>query len=424
MTRSIKKLPAERIIWIKSLVEPLCMSMIFTASAIYQVTTVGLNPLQLVLVGTALETTIFLFEVPTGIVADVYSRRLSMLIGLALIGVAFMVEGLVPFFGAVLVCQFLWGLGYTFTSGAREAWIVDEVGEAKMGEVFLRSSQLVYIGDLLGITGAALLGSIAVNLPIIVGAGFLLLLTLMLVVFMPETNFTPKATGLRNSWQAMTGTLRDSIKLIRVHPALLTIFGIGLFYGLYSEGFDRLSTAHMLKDMAVPALWSLTPIAWFSVFSVIGSGIGFGATALVRRFVKTNDTLRLTQVLFGLSALLTGGLLAFALAGDFFIAAIFFILIGGVRGLIGPLYGTWMNQRLDSGVRATVISMSGQVDAIGQIVGGPGVGWLGNVVSIPAALAASSFILSPILALYWRATRQSTVVASESEPIPALITTE
>ena len=62
------------------------LSGIFAANLIYQVTTVGLNPLQLVLVGTVLEATAFLCEVPTGVVADVYSRRLSIIIGYLMIG--------------------------------------------------------------------------------------------------------------------------------------------------------------------------------------------------------------------------------------------------------------------------------------------------------------------------------------------------
>ena len=56
-------------------------TMMALVSAIYRVESAGLDPLQLVLVGTVLETTVFLFEIPTGIVADVYSRRLSVIIG-------------------------------------------------------------------------------------------------------------------------------------------------------------------------------------------------------------------------------------------------------------------------------------------------------------------------------------------------------
>src|SRR5512147_1627855 len=72
-------------------------SMIFTVSMVYQVTVVGLNPLQLVLTGTALEIAAFVFEVPTGVVADTISRRLSIIIGTFVMGLGFVLEGSVPF---------------------------------------------------------------------------------------------------------------------------------------------------------------------------------------------------------------------------------------------------------------------------------------------------------------------------------------
>ncbi|MGH2616839.1 MAG: MFS transporter, partial [Thermomicrobiales bacterium] len=102
--------------------QALCFSLFFTVQLIYQVTVVGLDPFQMVLVGTVLEVTCFLFEVPTGVVADVYSRRLSILIGVALIGCAYVLEGAIPAFWAALGGQVFWGVGYTFTSGATQAW--------------------------------------------------------------------------------------------------------------------------------------------------------------------------------------------------------------------------------------------------------------------------------------------------------------
>ena len=123
---------------ILELCSSLFFSLIFTVNMLYQVTVVQLTPLQLVLVGTILETTVFLFEIPTGVLADVKSRRLSIIIGYALIGLGFIVEGSLPFFAAVALAQVVWGFGYTFTSGATQAWIVDETGEERAGEAFLR----------------------------------------------------------------------------------------------------------------------------------------------------------------------------------------------------------------------------------------------------------------------------------------------
>ena len=76
----------------------LFFSLIFTVNMVYQVTVVEMSPLQLVLTGTILEATVFLFEIPTGVLADVRSRRLSIIIGYVLMSVGFLLEGSVPLF--------------------------------------------------------------------------------------------------------------------------------------------------------------------------------------------------------------------------------------------------------------------------------------------------------------------------------------
>lgn len=74
----------------------------FTTYALYYVNMLGLNPFQLALVGTALEVTIVLLEIPTGLVADLYGRRLSVVIGTLVLGAAYLLEGSIPFLGGLL----------------------------------------------------------------------------------------------------------------------------------------------------------------------------------------------------------------------------------------------------------------------------------------------------------------------------------
>jgi len=128
----------------------LFFSMMFVVTSFYEATVAGLSGLQLVLVGTTVEVTILLFEVPTGIVADAYSRRLSVIIGFFLMGIGFLVEGTFPIFGMILLTQVLWGIGYTFTSGATQAWLSDEIGEENANRAFLRGSQFDLAGALIG----------------------------------------------------------------------------------------------------------------------------------------------------------------------------------------------------------------------------------------------------------------------------------
>ena len=75
------QLDATRVYIVMEMAIALFLCMVFTTNSLYEATVAGLAPLQLVLIGTTLELSAFLFEVPTGIVADIYSRRLSIIIG-------------------------------------------------------------------------------------------------------------------------------------------------------------------------------------------------------------------------------------------------------------------------------------------------------------------------------------------------------
>ena len=97
---------------------------------LYLVNVLQLSPLQLILMGTVMEATVFICEVPTGIVADTYSRRLSYIVGVFGMGLAVVLVGLSSTAWMVIVLWGFWGLSYTFTSGSFEAWITDEIGAA------------------------------------------------------------------------------------------------------------------------------------------------------------------------------------------------------------------------------------------------------------------------------------------------------
>lgn len=82
-------------------------SLIITYELVFHTVEIGLNPLQLVTAGVVLECMTLFFEIPTGVVADAYSRRLSVIIGYFLIGSGFLVEGVFATFDSVLAAQVL-----------------------------------------------------------------------------------------------------------------------------------------------------------------------------------------------------------------------------------------------------------------------------------------------------------------------------
>lgn len=386
--------------------QALLSSMAFTAIMIYRITEVGLSPLELVLVGTVMEIVVFLFEIPTGVVADVHSRRLSMLIGAVLIALAFILEGLVPAFGALMLAQAIWGLGYTFTSGASEAWISDEIGEEAASRAFLRGAQAGTVAGLLGIVGSILLASIQINLPIVLAGVLMLALAGLLALIMPERNFRPRAREERDNWRAMRATLRAGVDLLQRRPVLRIVLLVELIGGLYSEGYERLWQKHILDTFTLPTIGGLqlSPVAWFGLYQLVASVGVIGLTELLGRRVRLTRQGPVMRALLLLNLAIVAGIAVFSLTDSLALAALALLVLTATRAAAIPVSNAWLNQSAEPEIRATLFSLHGQVNSIGQVVGGPPAGMIGQR-SLRAALLASGLVQTcslPLLGLALR----------------------
>jgi DHA3 family tetracycline resistance protein-like MFS transporter len=197
----------------------------------------------------------------------------------------------------------------------------------------------------------------------------------------------------------MVATLRGGLAAVARRPILKTILWIGVLFGFYSEAFDRLWVAHLMNDIGFPSWLDLSPVAWIGAINIVGMLFTTAALGILRRRVDTSRGKSISGVMLTLTALLVGCLAAFALAPSLWWSIPLLWLIRMTREMNGTLYTTWVNQRLEAKVRATVLSMSSQVDAVGQIAGGPLLGALASAVSIKVALFVSGLTLSPTLGL-------------------------
>jgi len=395
----------------------LLYSMAFTVMSLYEATVAGLNPLQLVLVGTTLEVAVLLFEVPTGVVADVFSRRASVIVGFVIVGLAFLVEGLFPVFLPILGAQLLYGLGYTFTSGALQAWISDEIGEQDANRAFLRANRLALAGALTGMAIAFFAGSLVqVNLPLLLSGGGRIVLAVVLIGLMTERGFRPTPVEKRQTFRHMAQTFKDGIAAVRARPRLNTILGIGLIYGLYSEGFDRLWVKHLLDRFDLPVWFGGNEVAFFAVLRMTGLVLSMLATRALERRMDASRPEQIGRAMLGVTAGIALALGGFALSPVLGLSMALYWGIAALRNLGEPLYTAWVNQRLEARTRATVLSLSSQVDAVGQIAGGPAVGWLARAVSVPLALGVSAALLAPALGLVARANREGELSGADGRP--------
>ena len=383
-------------------------SLIITYELVYHTIDVGLNPLQLVTVGVTLESIKLLFEIPTGVVADSYSRRLSVLIGFFLTGIGFLFEGLVTTFTAVLTAQVLWGLGITFYSGAGEAWITDEIGENRAVQAFLRGTQLSQVTSLVGVITGAFLVSYGLTWPIIIGASIFLVLAAVLAWTMPESGYQPlKPKPDQDVLTKMLLPFQEGVQLVKGRPILMTILLVGIVIGLYVGGFDRLYAAHLTQDFVLPPLGTLDPVAWFSILSGFVGLLSLVSTEVVRRRLDVTSNTQVARLLFILYSGMIICTLIFALTQWFYVSVICFCISQSLRNTGRPLLLVWINQNTESRVRATVISMYWQSNALGQIAGSPIIGWIGARFSIRVALTVGALIYLAILPLLRRASNTS-----------------
>lgn len=396
----IRKFSAYKTYLLFSAASALLFSLVFTVSMVYQIEIIHLNPLQLILVGTVLETTCFLFEIPTGIVADIYSRKLSVIIGIVLIGLGFIVEGIVPKFAAVLAAQILWGLGYTFISGSIDAWIAEEDKSRSLDQIYIKGAQVGQISSVFGIVLSTIVGNFSVRLPIIAGGSLFIILALVLFLYMPEYNFKSSVPEDLNTFRKMGHTFATSLGFIKSKKVIILLFSVTLFYGLSSEGYDRLYTAHFLKDTMLPKLGNLQPVTWFGIFGIAGMLLSALVMQLIIKRLEKNNKIQSLGILLTINVFYILCMIVFALTRNFSLMLVAFLSTNIFRTINEPIFNAWLNSHIEDKARATVLSTNGQVNALGQILGGPIIGIIATKYSVSTGIACTALLLTPVIVLY------------------------
>ncbi len=188
-------------------------------------------------------------------------------------------------------------------------------------------------------------------------------------------------------------------------PVLITILVIVGLFGMASETFDRLWEIHLLKDFTFPLAGRLQPVVWFGIINVGTMVLTMVVAEVVRRRLDIANASAIAKMLATMTAIRLAALLVFGLTHGFAIAVTAYWTARVLVGLSQPMIVAWLNRGLDPAVRATVLSMRGLADAVGQIAGGPAFGVLATAVSVRAAFVTVAGILAPAVALLRRFAR-------------------
>jgi DHA3 family tetracycline resistance protein-like MFS transporter len=202
----------------------------------------------------------------------------------------------------------------------------------------------------------------------------------------------------------MMATGREGFRLAMARPVVKVIIAISLITGLAAEVWDRLYIPSVIDRFDFPTVFGTdSPVIWFGISGVVGTLLGLAASEIFKRMrPEALGAGTPARLLATCSALQVAAIVIFAVSGNLWLSFGMLWVRTIASSVSRPVEAAWLNRNLDASSRATVISMTGQANSIGQVAGGPALGWVGTAVSIQAALLGSAIVLSPAIALYRR----------------------
>ncbi|GAA3961123.1 MFS transporter [Actinoplanes auranticolor] len=347
-----------------------------------------------------------LFEVPTGIVADSWGRRASYLLGtvtLAATTVLYVwlwrVEG--PFW-AWAVSSALIGLGFTFFSGATEAWLVDALRATgytgSLDAVFARGQVFMGVGMLVGAGGGGYLAQFAgLGAPYLLRAAVLVVMLVVAALLMHDLGFTPdRGGGYRAEVRRIAA---HSVEYgLRVRPVRWLMLAAPCTGGAMIYVHYALQP-YLLQLWGDEAAYGIAGIsaALLAAAQIVG---GLVAPALRRVFARRTSMLLAT---LGGSVL---AVLLIALIPSFWVVLALVVAWGLLAAAGQPVRQAYLNGMIPSQQRATILSFDSLMASTGGVVTQPALGRAADVWGYPASYLMSAGVAALALPFVWLSRRE------------------
>jgi MFS family permease len=395
MAQTIAQIPAARRIQRTFLT--LTLGNTLAASFIWGVNTLflldaGLTNLEAFAANAFFTLGMVVFEIPTGIVADTVGRRASFLLGTLVLSASTVAYWLMwvwsaPFWAWALASVAL-GLGFTFFSGAIEAWLVDALqASGYTGELEPVFSKGMIVGGIAMLTGSVLGGVVAqltnLGVPFLIRAAILALMLVVAFFTMRDIGFTPdrsegpiKAIRTVARGSVRHGLGNPPVRYLMLAAPFTAGVGIYVFYALQP---------YLLELWGDEEAYS---IAGLAAAIVAGSQIVGGILApFARRLFKKRTTVLILSGIIGVLLLLGLGFTT-----NFWIALLLLTVWGVASSIDDPIRRAYLNGLIPSKQRATVLSFESLMGNVGGIGIQPALGRVADLSGYAFSLVVGGVI--------------------------------
>lgn len=347
----------------------------------------GLDLMEINLINTFFMISAFFLEIPTGAIADLFGRKKSIVLGCFVFSLSMLAYYLSNEFWFFVFAEVIAAISVTLLSGATEAWIVDSLRFYKfdglLHDVFKREKQFKQLGIVLGSMAGAYIGSYNIALPWLISSIASAGVGIFCWVKMKEEYFEKRNFEL--SWRPIGRIARNSVLYGWKNKAVMYVIAFGAVLVFSVQAFNMQWQLVFKESFGISTANLGWIFAGMSLFIVLGNQLSVGFTKLIK---KEKDAIILSQVIT-----VIGMIVASSMIGLTTVLVGFFVHELG-RGMIMPLKQSYLNHRIPSDKRATILSFDSMVFKGGAALGLIFSGYLANNYSISLAWLASGIVLA------------------------------
>ena len=380
------------------------------ASLIWSVNTLflldaGLSIGEVFIANALFSAGMVLFEIPTGVAADTLGRRVSYLLSVGILAVTTVLYLVAASAGAGLlifgIVSVAMGLGFTFYSGALEAWLVDGLkalgDDDALDPVFARGQQVSGVAMFSGTIAGGFLGQIDLAIPFVVRAALLVVVFVVAGRMMTEIGFTPTALRVREIPARMREQAAVGITAGWRQPGLRLLMISGALRGVFFGWAFYAAQPYFLELLGRDAVWIVGLVtAGVSLATIVGNQI---VEVVSRRCGRR------TTMLLWASGISTLASVVIGLTSSFAVAVACLLVVAGAMGVMMPVRQAYLHRVTASENRATVVSFDAMVSSVGGVGGQVGLGAVSDSRSFSSGYVVGGAITGlamPVLLLLRR----------------------
>ncbi|MCK5473773.1 MAG: MFS transporter [Candidatus Aenigmarchaeota archaeon] len=336
----------------------------------------------------------FLFEIPTGAIADIYGRKLSVFLSYLFCGILAILLAASSSFYILLVLVFLMGGASTLSSGAEMAWMVDHAKkngfDKDMQKIFSNIQSYTAIGGFIAFGISTYLIYLDVTYVWYLTGIFFIILSFYTLVCGPEGFERKKEITVFSSFRKTYDISKDAISYIKSNMVLLWIF-LGTLIAGINSGVGGYAIQPYLLSLGMPAyLFGL--LMMFFAFAMIFTPQFSGK---LLKLLKTEKNVLVFNMV--LSMLLYT---SFYFTGSLIVAICLFLVFGSLSGLFLPIIMTYVHRNIPSDIRATTGSVESMLGSLGVVFGLPLGGWILQTLGFGLAFVCGIMLAAVNLCFY------------------------